>query len=119
MTADAQITARSRRTAADWHAAWALAFGLAAAAWASGGDGLTAWALGAAAAPGLIGQVLRWVPRGRVTTGLAIAWPAGVGVAIVLSGGLAGPLAALALAPAAAMARSVAVRAGRAAAARA
>jgi cell cycle sensor histidine kinase DivJ len=104
MTADAEIAARSRRAAADWHAAWALAFALAAAAWASGGDGPTAWALAAAAAPGLAGQALRWRPHGDVTIGLAIAWPAGVGVAIALTGGLAGPLAALALAPAAAMA---------------
>jgi cell cycle sensor histidine kinase DivJ len=35
---------------------------------------------------------------------MVVAWPAGVGVAIVLSGGLTGPLAALGLAPAAAMA---------------
>ena len=102
--ADAEIEREALKASADWHGAWALAFALVAALWPGAGATPLGLALAAAAAPGLIGQLLR-VRRGwpaRVLVGLG--WPLGAGVAIVLSGGLSGPLAALALAPAAAMA---------------
>jgi two-component system, cell cycle sensor histidine kinase DivJ len=103
-SSDVQIEVRAFRAAADWHAVWLLGLGLCAVFWptASGSD--LHLALGAAAAPGLVGQLLRW-RRGPVAKALMIlAWPLGAGLAIGLSGGLTGPLAALALAPAAAMA---------------
>jgi cell cycle sensor histidine kinase DivJ len=57
-----------------------------------------------AAAPGVVGQILR-LSHGGLAKGLvAVAWPAGVAGAIVLTGGVGGPLMALALAPSAAMA---------------
>src|SRR5690348_99760 len=86
--------------AANWHAAWTVA--LAAAAMASrllGGDIVIAAALSAAAAPGLVGQALRWSAGGPPGALTLLAWPLGVGLAIAVTGGLTGPLAALALAP--------------------
>jgi cell cycle sensor histidine kinase DivJ len=101
--ADARIDRRARRAAADWHAVWLVAFGLCALAWPTPPNSDLGLALAAAAAPGLVGQLLRF-GRGWLTTPLVIAaWPLGVGAALALSGGLAGPLAALAFAPAAAM----------------
>ncbi|HEY2709575.1 MAG TPA: HAMP domain-containing sensor histidine kinase [Caulobacteraceae bacterium] len=104
VAADVQIDARARRAAADWHAVWLLAFAICAVGWqAPPQTDLTA-AFAAAAAPGLVGQLLRW-SGGRIANFLVVlAWPVGIGAALALSGGLAGPLAALALAPAAAMA---------------
>jgi cell cycle sensor histidine kinase DivJ len=102
--ADAEIEAQALRASANWHAAWALAFALCAAVWPGAGATPLGLALLAAAAPGVVGQLLR-VRRGwmaRILVGLS--WPLGAGAAIVLSGGLAGPLAALALMPAAAAA---------------
>ena len=105
MTSEADIEARATNGAANWHLAWALALGLAAlACWWLGLPPDVSLGLGAAATPGFIGQLLR-VRRSRWIAGLvAIAWPIGVGGAIALSGGVGGPLAALALGPAAAMA---------------
>jgi cell cycle sensor histidine kinase DivJ len=102
----AHIDRRALGAAAGWHALWAAALG----AWAliAGFDADAGrWPpLLLAAAPGLVGQVLR-APGGggtmaKVLTGLA--WPLGVGAAIALGGGLTGPFAVLAIAPAAAMA---------------
>ncbi len=103
-TSDVQIETRAFRAAADWHAVWLVGLGLCALFWPTAIDSNLNYALGAAAAPGLVGQLLRFT-RGGVAKALVIlAWPLGVGAAIAISGGLTGPLAALALAPAAAMA---------------
>jgi cell cycle sensor histidine kinase DivJ len=102
--ADAEIETRALKEAANWHAAWAAAFAIAALAWPT--DGVNLWlnyALAAASAPGFIGQLLRWrVPGG--TALVALTWPLGIGVAIALAGGLAGPMATVAVMPAVAMA---------------
>src|ERR1700693_6065020 len=103
-SSDVQIETRAYRAAADWHAVWLVGLGLCAGFWPTAANSNLNFALGAAAAPGLVGQLLRW-RRGAAAKALVIiAWPIGAGVAIALSGGLTGPLAALALAPAAAMA---------------
>jgi two-component system, cell cycle sensor histidine kinase DivJ len=103
-SSDVQIDARAFRAAADWHAVWMVAFGLCAAFWPAPPATDLNLALAAAAAPGLVGQLLRWT-RGPLTRAVVIvAWPLGAAAAIALSGGLTGPLVALALAPAAAMA---------------
>ncbi|HLY79190.1 MAG TPA: hypothetical protein VKQ70_07435, partial [Caulobacteraceae bacterium] len=103
-SSDVQIEACAFRAAADWHAVWLVGLGLCAVLWPTPAGSDLNFALGAAAAPGLVGQLLRW-RRGPVARTLTIlAWPLGAGLAIALSGGLTGPLAALALAPAAAMA---------------
>ncbi|HVM98974.1 MAG TPA: HAMP domain-containing sensor histidine kinase [Caulobacteraceae bacterium] len=103
VAADAQIDKRARRAAADWHAVWLLALGACAIAWPAPADSDLTGALAAAAAPGLVAQASRF-GTGRLGTALTIlAWPLGIGAALALSGGLAGPLAPLAFAPAAAM----------------
>jgi cell cycle sensor histidine kinase DivJ len=103
-SSDVQAEARAVRAATGWHAVWLLGFVVCALFWPVPINSNLNLALAAAAAPGLVGQLLRW-NRGAAAKALVIlAWPVGVGVAIALSGGLAGPLAALALAPAAAMA---------------
>jgi cell cycle sensor histidine kinase DivJ len=103
-SSDVRIEARAFRAAADWHAVWLVGLGFCAICWPTPPTSDINFALGAAAAPGLVGQLLRW-RRGPVAKALTIlAWPIGAGLAIALSGGLTGPLAALALAPAAAMA---------------
>jgi cell cycle sensor histidine kinase DivJ len=102
--ADAEVEARALRAAANWHAAWGLAFALLAAVWPHADSSYLRLALASAAAPGLVGQLLRSRRRWLARTLAAIAWPLGVGAAVALSGGLGGPLAALALIPAAAMA---------------
>jgi len=102
--ADATIERRAARTAAGWHAVWAAALGACALAWTGLGDGHTGQALAAAAAPGLVGQLLRWRTGWATKTLIAVTWPAGMAGAIALSGGLGGPMTALAVAPIAAMA---------------
>jgi cell cycle sensor histidine kinase DivJ len=103
-SSDVQAETRALRAAADWHVVWLIGLGLCALFWPTAPSSDLNLALGAAAAPGLVGQLLRW-RRGAAAKALVIlAWPLGAGVAIALSGGLTGPLAALALAPAAAMA---------------
>ena len=102
--ADAEIETRALKEAANWHAAWAAAFAIAALAWPT--DGVNLWlnyALAAASAPGFVGQLLRWRVPGA-TALVALTWPIGTGVAIALAGGLGGPMATLALMPAVAMA---------------
>jgi cell cycle sensor histidine kinase DivJ len=101
--ADTLIDRRAGRAAAGWHAVWLAAFGLAAIAWTALGDGDVGLALGLAAAPGLVGQLLRGSRSGGTKALVALAWPLGVGLAIALTGGLAGPMTALAIAPIAAM----------------
>ena len=103
-SSDVQIEARAFRAAADWHAAWLVGLGLCALFWPTPQSSDLNYALAAAAAPGLVGQVLRWTHAWAAKALVILVWPAGVGVAIALGGGLTGPLAALALAPAAAMA---------------
>jgi cell cycle sensor histidine kinase DivJ len=100
-----RIDRRAFGAAAGWHALWAAAFGAWALAAGMGAHPGRWPPLLAAAAPGLVGQLLR-APMGRNVTKMltALAWPFGVGAAIALGGGLAGPFAALAIAPAAAMA---------------
>jgi cell cycle sensor histidine kinase DivJ len=101
--ADTLIDRRAGRAAAGWHAVWLAAFGLSALAWMVLGASGSALALALAAAPGLIGQLLR-VSVSRGTKSLvALAWPLCVGAAIALTGGLGGPMTALAIAPIAAM----------------
>ncbi len=102
--ADAIIERRAASGAASWHAAWFVGFALAAIAWMALGDAQSGEALAAAAAPGLIGQVLRRRRDPAARFVVALAWPLGVTAAIGLSGGLGGPLTALAVAPLAAMA---------------
>ena len=100
--ADAEIEQTTLKGAADWHAVWALGLGFCALAWPAGDDLTLNYALGAAAAPGLIGQLAR-LPFGRLLRfPIALSWPICIGAAIAMTGGLAGPLAALALMPAAA-----------------
>jgi cell cycle sensor histidine kinase DivJ len=104
IAADAENQRRALRAAANWHAVWALALGVCALAWPAGDSLALNYALAAAAAPGFVGQLLRWSRGGVVKTLVALAWPIGCGAAILISGGLAGPLAVLALVPAVAMA---------------
>ena len=97
------------RGAANWHGAWFAILGLFALAWwASSGEVEMSRALLVAAMPGLLGLPLRWwrrgLLRGVLMITLVLAWPIGVAGAVWLSGGLTGPLLALALAPAAALA---------------
>jgi cell cycle sensor histidine kinase DivJ len=101
----AEIEARAARAAANWHGAWFATLGLAALAWPNvGSPPLVSLALAAAAAPGLAGLLLFW-RRGWLVKGLvALSWPAGIGAAMAMTGGVGGPLAVLALAPSAAMA---------------
>jgi cell cycle sensor histidine kinase DivJ len=103
-SSDVQIEARAFRAAADWHAVWLVGLGLCAVFWPTPPGSDLHLALGVAAAPGLVGQLLRWRRGAVAKTLMILAWPLGAGVAIALSGGLTGPLAALALAPPAAMA---------------
>ncbi|HZZ88928.1 MAG TPA: HAMP domain-containing sensor histidine kinase [Caulobacteraceae bacterium] len=101
---DVQIEGRALQGAAIWHGCWLAFLGGVALAWPTPIDSILNYAIAAAAAPGLVGLLLRWI-RGPFVKGLVVvAWPIGVSVAIVMSGGLTGPLAAVALAPAAAMA---------------
>ncbi|MFI4973537.1 MAG: sensor histidine kinase [Caulobacterales bacterium] len=93
---------RAARVAAGWHLAWLVGLGACVAAWR--GEATLAGALGAAAAPGLVGLLLRWRRWGVARFLTILAWPAGIGAALWLTGGLTGPLVPLALAPAAAMA---------------
>ncbi|HEY3799824.1 MAG TPA: HAMP domain-containing sensor histidine kinase [Caulobacteraceae bacterium] len=105
MDAEADIATNAAGAAANWGALWAIAFALATIGWSSAGaaENVVA-ALAAAGAPGVVAQLLR-LRHGFVTRAfVALAWPLGVGWAIGQTGGLGGPLAALALAPAAAMA---------------
>jgi cell cycle sensor histidine kinase DivJ len=104
MDADAKIEARALDAAANWHAVWALAFALCALGWPADESLTLNYALGAAAAPGFVAQLLRWRRGDAVKALVAVAWPLGVGAAIAMTGGLGGPLAALALIPAVAMA---------------
>src|SRR5215469_9531845 len=101
-SADAEIEQRTLKGAADWHAAWAIGLGFCAIAWPASANLTVNYALAAAAAPGLVGQLAR-LPGWQVWRALiAFSWPVCVGAAIAMTGGLAGPLAALALMPAAA-----------------
>jgi cell cycle sensor histidine kinase DivJ len=104
IAADAENQHRALSAAANWHAVWALALGVCALAWPAGDSLALNYALGAAAAPGFVGQLLRWRRGGVAKTLVALAWPFGCGAAIAISGGLTGPLAGLALVPAVAMA---------------
>jgi cell cycle sensor histidine kinase DivJ len=100
--ADAEIERQTLKGAADWHAAWAVGLGFCALAWPAADDLTLNYALAAAAAPGVIGQLAR-LPGGRLLRFIiALSWPISIGAAIAMTGGLAGPLAALALMPAAA-----------------
>jgi cell cycle sensor histidine kinase DivJ len=100
---DTLIDRRAGRAAAGWHAVWLAAFGLSAIAWTALGAGEVGLALAFAAAPGLAGQLLRGsISRGTKAL-VALVWPLGVGAAIALTGGLGGPMTALAIAPIAAM----------------
>ena len=101
MEAEGDIAGAASRDAANWHLGWALMLGLGALAWPSTGVTL---GLACAAAPGLIGQLLRWRHTWFSRTLVALNWPIGIGAAIALTGGTSGPLTALALAPVAAMA---------------
>jgi cell cycle sensor histidine kinase DivJ len=104
-SAEAEIERRTLRGAADWHAAWAFGLGFCALSWPAGDDLTLNYALAIAAAPGVIGQLARFPGGGRVLRALiAFSWPLAIGAAIAMTGGLAGPLAALALMPAAAAA---------------
>ncbi len=101
-SADAEIERHTLKAAADWHAVWAIVLGFCALAWPAGEDLTLNYALGVAAMPGIVGQLAR-LPGGRPLRFLiALSWPLCVGAAISMTGGLAGPLAALALMPAAA-----------------
>jgi len=93
---------RGVRAAANWHLGWLLTLGLCALAWPGGGP--LRLALAAAAAPGLIGQAIRWRDGGVARTLITVSWPLWIGAALWITGGLSSPLAPLALAPAAAMA---------------
>ncbi len=102
--AEAEIERQALKGAADWHAAWLVGLGFCALAWPAGDDLTLNFALGAAAAPGLIGQLAR-LPGGRLSRfPIALSWPICIGAAIAMTGGLSGPLAVLALMPAAAAA---------------
>jgi cell cycle sensor histidine kinase DivJ len=103
IAADAENEQRARRAAANWHAVWALALGVCALAWPAGDSLALNYGLAAAAAPGFVGQLLRWSRGGWAKTLVALAWPLGCGAGVLIGGGLAGPLAVLALAPAVAM----------------
>jgi cell cycle sensor histidine kinase DivJ len=103
LSADAEVERRAAHAAANWHALWALVLGLTALAWPSIEGVAVSQALAAAAAPGVVGQLLRWRSGWGVKSLLAVAWPVAVSFAIALTGGLTGPLTVLALMPAAAM----------------
>ncbi|MGH6958318.1 MAG: sensor histidine kinase, partial [Caulobacteraceae bacterium] len=103
--ADREIEARAVRMAAGWHLAWAAAMVACAVLFDLVGHvaALTGPLL-AAAVPGVIAQFARRRERGWAIAATTLAWPLGVGWAIAAGGGLAGPLAVLALAPAAGLA---------------
>ncbi|HUO12185.1 MAG TPA: hypothetical protein VMU37_05455, partial [Caulobacteraceae bacterium] len=104
MPAGADIQKRAARDAANWHLGWGLALALGAATWPGGYQSTMGEALACAAAPGFVGQLVRWRAGGFSRLLVALAWPLGVGAAIAMSGGAGGPLLGLALAPASAMA---------------
>jgi cell cycle sensor histidine kinase DivJ len=105
MGPEAEIEARAARAAANWHGAWFAVLGLAALAWPNADNPpLVSLALAAAAAPGAVGLLLFWRRDWWVKGLVALAWPAGIGAAMAMTGGVVGPLAVLALGPAAAMA---------------
>ncbi len=109
MGPEADIDERAAKAAAAWHGAWFAALGLTAVAWpgdpaAPGPVGVIALALGAAALPGALGLLLFWRRTWAVKGLVALGWPAGIGAAMAMTGGLQGPFAVLALAPLAAMA---------------
>ncbi|MFI4933227.1 MAG: sensor histidine kinase [Caulobacterales bacterium] len=105
MATKTAIGAAAMRAARNWHGAWLAAFGVCAVVWsaASGDEGVSV-ALACAAAPGVVGLILPWTNGWAAKALTAIAWPLGIGAALWLTGGIAGPLGALALAPATAAA---------------
>ncbi|MHB8530438.1 MAG: sensor histidine kinase, partial [Caulobacteraceae bacterium] len=86
-----------------WHVAWTMMVGVAAFAFTPGPAGgiPIGYALAAAATPGAAGLILGRGAR-AAHTGLLVLWTLGTGLAVALSGGLAGPLAVWILAPLAA-----------------
>ncbi len=95
------FSAEDRRTAATWHGAWAAAVAIGAALMLIGlgsAPPRTLLALALGAAPGLLGAL--WRPATLVERGWTlVAWAAGTGVAMALTGGVGGPLAVWGLAP--------------------
>jgi len=92
-------------TALAWRTAWAGAALAGLAGLAIGFQGLpgAVWAaLGAGAAPGLVGQVLRRRDDEAFRMADLAAWTLGAGLAVGLTGGAAGPLAMWCAAPLAA-----------------
>jgi cell cycle sensor histidine kinase DivJ len=102
--AEAEIEERTLRGAANWHLAWAIALGVCALAWPHADDLSLNYALGLAAAPGVVGQLARLPGARWLRLFVLLSWPAAIGAALAMTGGLAGPLASLALMPAAAAA---------------
>ncbi len=99
----AASSASQAREAALWHGAW-LAAGVGASILLpanAGADRLT-WALAVAALPGALGIVLGWVDRRPLRTFLMGVWAISIALAVILAGGLTGPLAVWSLMPLAA-----------------
>jgi cell cycle sensor histidine kinase DivJ len=95
--------AAQAREAAIWHGAWLAASVAAGVALPLGGAAspLT-WALAAAALPGAAGVALAWAPGKWLRTALMGLWAVSVAAAVILAGGLTGPLAVWSLMPLAA-----------------
>ncbi|HWA60840.1 MAG TPA: HAMP domain-containing sensor histidine kinase [Caulobacteraceae bacterium] len=99
-TSPAKRTAAARPYAGAWHAAWLVAAAAGAVLWPPPADGAPAnLALGVAAVPGALGLLAPWLGR-RLDAPLLIVWAAAMSAAVILMGGLAGPLAVLVMMPA-------------------
>ena len=90
------------RAPALWHGGWFATTALASLAWPPGAPEAAHWALAVAALPGAAGMLLAWRSGPRAHGVLLGLWAACACVAIILTGGLAGPLAMWALLPLAA-----------------
>jgi cell cycle sensor histidine kinase DivJ len=101
----AEATSRDALEAAVWHAGWFTAAVLASFLAPADYDARNlTWALGCAALPGAVGVGLAWAGGRHYRAVMLALWGAGIGAAVILAGGLGGPLGVWVLAPLAAAA---------------
>jgi cell cycle sensor histidine kinase DivJ len=97
---DSSADGRSWTEAAAWHGAWCLVLALAAAtAWWWRAPPAACAAIALAALPGAAGVMLRWRADGAVRAVVLALWTLASAGALLLGGGLAGPLAPWILLP--------------------